>query len=259
MSTDMKFSIKEAFKSAFKIFGQNFFVIFAFMVFCTILVSILIVFILATIGIPDESTDLLRALAELSTPKQLLIQCVRFFSLNFVSFLLVSAFLPTFRGSKIKFRNYFPNFKKVFKALLATILLAAVPLGISFCEFFIFNSNSFADFLAKNESLFDMVASILRGMLVFFYIEIVSGESVLQSIRNILEPLSKSKIIPFFILLVFIDFVVGVIPVFIPLIAKSNTLLGLTLGIKQFLVILPFSTLALIGAYTQLSSSKSNT
>ncbi|GHT57753.1 hypothetical protein AGMMS50233_11070 [Endomicrobiia bacterium] len=102
-----------------------------------------------------------------------------------------------------------------------------------------------------------MMVSILRGMLVFFYIEIVSGESILQSFRNIQEPLSKT--IPFYFLLGFINSVVCVIPVLVPLIAESDTLLNLTLTIEQFLVILPFSTLALIDAYIQLSSPKSNT
>lgn len=263
----MKFSIKEAFKSAFKIFGKNFFVVFFLSFFSVILVGqILRIFTFFYLVSLDYATTknyspYVSAIKVLGTLPH---QCIKFFLLNLFCFLLVSSFLPAFRGSKIKIRNYFLNFKKVFKALLVTIVLAAVPLGISVTWCFVLGSNSFLNFYVKDVNMLVLVIMFslysLRYMLVFFYIDIIVGESVLQSCRNVLK-LASGNITKFMfcMLLAFVDLIVSAI--FIPLVTRSSifafgmSFATITLSALQ----LPFSILVFMHVYTQLSSSKSNT
>ncbi|GHT70168.1 hypothetical protein AGMMS49950_04530 [Endomicrobiia bacterium] len=122
----MKFSASEAFEGALKIFSQNFFAVFSLSIFSLIILlsSVLIQFLAIDfsslrdyLAFPSPET-LAAAITTLgSMPKQplWLYATVNLASLlvSSVSYLFMSsALLPAFAGHKIKFRDYFSDFKK---------------------------------------------------------------------------------------------------------------------------------------------------
>lgn len=266
----MKFSTKEAFKSAFRIYKWNFFFVFL-LSFVSVILSLCILNIVlyfypdgqnsVTTGILFHHViSILKVLKNLGISQELLLIYLRFILLSLFSFLLVSAFLPAFRGFKIKFRNFLLTSKIVFLAISVTIILATVLLGFSILLFFVFESNFFPDFYVKNVDvpffILMVLLSFLRYMLVLFYIEIVRDESIVQICKNILKIAPGTfKNFIFCMLLALIDCIVSA--VLIPLITKPGIFPS---GIPfanpiLFALQLPLVILVIMSAYIQMTSS----
>jgi hypothetical protein len=244
----VKFSIREAFKSAFRIFCQNFFAVFSLYVFSVVFVYVLFFPIehFVVKSHPIFITSIARVTFSMAS---MFLSAVQHY---FASFLFISALLPVFTGYGIKFRNCFPNLKKVFNYLSGTILVSVLML----IPIFVFNST-----LVKI-LVFVVEVAVLFRYFIFFAQEVLSGNSVLQSCRNSAKLISGNlcKLFPLFIFLLGLTIFATVIPtvLIVVLFGLRYPILILTVITIAFLIVTPFVELVWIHVYTQLSLYKSN-
>ena len=237
----MKFSIKEAFKSAFKIFGQNFFVVFSLWVFLfatAMGVAFLSIFLLSI-----KNTDLVRGLGGLTVLP--ILPC------------LVNAFLPVCKGSEIKFRNCFPSLKKVFNFLLGCILLS-IPIMI-------FVSIATIADIYDYSSIVIAVFYVASFRYYIFYVqEVLCGNSILQSFRNSAK-LASGNICKLF-LTIFLTVIgyfalVVLLALSIMIVIEKQIFIGWICAAPLFIAlffITPLSVLVWTHVYTQLLPPESN-
>lgn len=281
----MKFSAGEAFKAALKIFSQNFFVVFSLSIFSVIVIP-LFVFLIWSLAIdftplwdcfafpsPETFTAAITTLG-LSTLKQpwlyATVSLVSLLVSSVSSLFMISALLPAFTGHKIKFRDYFSDFKKVFNYFLGSVLILGAAIAM-WC--FVFG---LVPFIAYGFSVFVsvlllalVVASIVSlRYSIFFDIEILGGNQVLKSFKNSSKLVSGNfcKIILILLLVALITSILfGIVAFIVALIGtmlfKSHlitSLIAISVTLLAMLIMVPFLNLVRIHVYTQLSLSKSN-
>jgi hypothetical protein len=277
----MKFSISKAFKAAFKVCRQNFFVVFSLSVVSAIPSTILFLHVAPSM-MPSLMVHVLYGIA---MPSLLIWKCVGLVGLeivcSLVTFFMISALFGAFGESGVKFRNYFPNFKKILNYFLAMILLLLVGglIGgvtgwVIIDKFDMFNSTSVLVNILAGLLSFAAVALIVVISLrygIFYIQEVLSGNSVLQSFKNNAKLTSGNfwKLLLLQLLLALIGFLfcflwgflIGGIGGIFSAVSGVN---GLALPFKilifigEMSFIVPFSSLTLIHVYNQLSSPKPN-
>lgn len=182
---------------------------------------------------------------------------------------MISALLPAFAGHKIKFRDYFSDFKKVFNYFLGSVLLTVwwyiFELVSSTYRFSAFVSALLLLALA-------VVSIVLLRYSIFFDIEILGGGQVLKSLKNS-SKLVSGNFCKILLLLLLVVLITSILLVTVALIAaligailfKSYLITGLiaiSVMLLAMLIIVPFFDLVRIHVHTQLhtqlSLSKSN-
>jgi hypothetical protein len=93
---------------------------------------------------------------------------------------LTNAFLPAFKGHKVKLKNYFPEFKKIYLFIIGVALLLVVPTVGSLLSTFVPNYEA----LQLTLSAITMVFSIMLFRYFFFYIELLAGCPLFTSFKS---------------------------------------------------------------------------
>lgn len=288
----MKFSINEAFKAALKIFSQNFFVVFFLSILSVVVIPLFLLLIQSLamdfsaplwdyfVAFPSpETLDAVVTTLRLSMSKQPWLRATA----SFVSWLVLlvsslfmsSALLPAFAGHKIKFRDYFPDFKKVLNYFLGWVLIF-VTATATYCIFVLvpFAYRFSASVSALLFLVFTVVSIVLSRYMIFFDIEILGGGQALKSLKNSSKLVSGNfcKILLLSLLVTLIVLILfGIVALIAALIGVmlfksyliTTVLITVLIAIlvtlpAAMLIIVPFFNLARIHVYTQLSLSKSN-
>jgi hypothetical protein len=273
----VKFSIKEAFKAAFKVYRQNFFVVFSLSVVSAIPSAL---FMLYTVPKLKQSlmTWVLYRIA-IPIPSAMIWEFVGLDIAGLLlAFFMTSVLFGAFRESGIKFRNYFPNFKKILNyflvIMLLPILMVLVVCPILICGvafYFMFNQTSvlvvniLAGLLGFAAIALFIVISLRYG--IFCTQEILSGSSILQSFINSAK-LTSGNFWKLFLLLLLLgligvlwEFLMGCIAWIFSAVSGGNGL-ALPFKILKYIgyasLLAPLLNLVLMHVYAQLSSPKPN-
>lgn len=164
----MSFSIKKAFMFTLNLSKKNFLAVFSFPAVCFLLKF--------SIKILTPS---------LFEPLELIIEGIVLLSIT-------NVFLPFFSKQKTELKNYFPNYKKIIKFFIGEILLLT-PAFISIV--FGMLGWSFLHYTSKIVVAAGIIIFILSILIavkaiiiiveyLFFYINLLNGDSILSSFKN---------------------------------------------------------------------------
>jgi hypothetical protein len=241
----VKFSIREAINSAFRVLNQNCLVVFSLYVFSAVFIYVF--FIPINYFVKNHFTFITSIEGATFNWTDMFLDWVKHY---FTSFLLISALLPAFTGHGIKFRNCFPNLKKVFNYILGGILVSILML----IPLFVFNS------ILVKILVFVVEGIVLYRYFAFFAQEVLSGNSVLQSCRNSAKLISGNLCKLFLFIFLYVLTLSSLILLIAVLFGGGGLRDRDTLIVSTILsfIMVPFIELVWIHIYTQLSLSKSN-
>jgi hypothetical protein len=181
----VNFSIKKSLQSSFQIFCQN--------IFNIVLLSALSVLFLALLQVVSAffivnyfksfSAAQLTSVSFLSKSmifSFILFRDVFFLLQSLVLLFLTNAFLPAFDGCKVELKNYFPSIKKIYRFVMGAALLLIVPTLFSSISLFVHGQESFQIIISA--SIFVVIIVLFRYF--FFYLDILNGSSVFESLKN---------------------------------------------------------------------------
>jgi hypothetical protein len=245
----VNFSLKQSLQSSFQIFVQNSFKV-------VLLSALSVVFFFLIQGLSAFFTIMLfqdLSGSDFSTVPDIskrfivlfvLFRDVVFLSQSMILLFLTNAFLPALRGHKVEFKNFYPGVKKTFLFAVGALLFLIIP---TICS-------TLAVFLPINEgiqstlSAIAMVGSILLFRYFFFYIELLAGCPLFNSLKSSAVATKGNffSIAFLIIVLMLINF----------LVMLSVNLFGIIVSVF-ILFTLPVSILILADVYSQLTHNSS--
>jgi hypothetical protein len=273
----VKLSINKVFKVAFEVYRQNFFAMFSLM-------ASSVMFFVALLTAFDYFK-----IRHIDVVGVVWLMCCCTSSLWFMC---VEAFLPAFKGSRIKFRDWFyqpePDtlgmpgtiskketqkaMSRFFRGELLLILLCAGPILILLIVFSILSLDLLSPLFIALSCILGFVGVVISSRYYFFDMEVLGVGLVLQSFRNSAKKVS-GNVWKVFLLRSFV-FLINIIwlLLWLVLIVVSEEMTSTTsmfaimtskIGIIGTIVstigiscTLPFSVLVAIHAHIQLSSPK---
>jgi hypothetical protein len=110
----------------------------------------------------------------------ILFRDVLFLLQSLVLLFLTNAFLPAFEGCKVELKNYLPSIKKICRFVMGATLLLIIPTLVSSISLFVHGQESFQIIISA--SIF--VVTIVLFRYFFFYLDLLDGSSVFESLKN---------------------------------------------------------------------------